>query len=244
MMKARVVKIVLPIVIVAVLVAVGLGIYFGVVNKDKDLEVTYASFDKKSSISFGEIDGVKHEVSLTTNTLIITTKDSMAFISTYVLTHPAYYKTIRNTKGEMQYILINDGYAYYVYADKNIVYVKNAISIYYIYAFPFVAAEDIIISRGTNVIDYFELNNIAYSALTETLYSSYEDVKAFYEKLKPDYWICDDATKTIRVRSYQIRSWAESEEARFSEDYAVHMTFEEDRIVVYATNYEEVLWDE
>ncbi|MDR3215856.1 MAG: hypothetical protein LBT55_00370 [Clostridiaceae bacterium] len=238
-MKVRVVKIVLPIAAIIVLIAVGLGTYFGIVEKNKTVAIKYSAFDRMSGIDLGEVADVKTELILMSRVLKITTKDSTAFIDNYILTHSSYDKTLTDTDGNKYYILIGGGYAYYVYTTENSVYVANLVSEYNnIYAFPFVSTNYLISHSGDNFVEYSEINVINGAYLSEPLYSSYKDVKKFYGRMGGDYWKYDDETKTIRLKICQVLAWAPSNFERISKDYVISMTFMEDGIIISAADYE------
>jgi len=162
------------------------------------------SFDNESDISFG-VHMVK-EKSLSFGRLNFRVSNVDKFINNVLLEQDNFLYTLED-QHYTYYVFNNNGYYYIAYAGISTITIENLVTLHDVYQFPFFSTAPIIntslAEEEETVHTWEQINKIRYGTLVEEAFTSYEDVKAYYENVNPIYWTFDDINKTIQIKVYK-----------------------------------------
>ncbi len=186
-------KILICVICVALVVAIGLTVYFVLANRKKDLTIT--SYDGEYEYVIGRAHPTAYRTEPFYNIVTIGTRDTEAFFEENVLNSENYVGeysfsiTGEAFEFETIYVLLSQGYYFAVYkssGDTSIIYVENMTcdisvgsntdnSLLALFQFPVYTHSFINVTEEDYVVPW-----------ENTICSSYDDLVSFYEKTSSD----------------------------------------------------------
>ena len=216
----------LPFIIIGLAIIFGIILFFVIANLDKDVIVK--SYDGNSNFNLGKIQA--NDVQNTDAAGIYFTISNPDEFLENLKQNDNYLETILVNGKE--FLLFNcDSYYYiaYNYNDSGTIYVENLINFATgIYAIPFVNSS--YYDYDGSLITWSNINFLKNASLDTPKWSSYQDLKTFYQNINQDLVQFDDENQIIRLKAYQVRGANYS--TRLTQSYDVTLTCSYDGIVM------------